>query len=402
MSCLEAWSLSCCGDFGGVAFSVLLCFMRQQCMMQFRCQLAVHFVVFIFTKPHTQSPSSTRLFLAVRAGCMPCIFGPEWNTGSHVNANFKSQELERSNGFVWTRVDKRLQQKLRQVLQWYSVHRSPVDPERWLVRRRDWALCGRITCWSCRINFLRYSIQLWVVNAAWEWLILLVYLLYLARMHENLWLLYADWSENCCHVTSVLQIQLYILMHKTSSQLSSPNFIPFQVLIPNSHSQTPFPTLILPSMILTLIPKPTYDVYMLPPGTIRHCGSGWRSRDCMMARCICLASPSSMMSGNLRPSFNPGRWEERTVESATNHVTFILLGCKFLSIVYTGVEFGGEERGTEAEEERGRGWWSGGGERREGEEEGRMESRRVGEEEGGRRRVGGVRKERKTRKRKVE
>ena len=42
------------------------------------------------------------------------------------------------------------------------------------------------------------------------------------------------------------------------------------------------------------------------------------------------------------------------------------------------------------------------GERREGEEEGRMESRRVGEEEGGRRRVGGVRKERKTRKRKVE
>ena len=54
-------------------------------MMQFRCQLAVHFVVFIFTKPHTRSPSvcvATRLFLAVHAGCMPCtevsaIFGPE-------------------------------------------------------------------------------------------------------------------------------------------------------------------------------------------------------------------------------------------------------------------------------------------------------------------------------------
>ena len=108
------------------------------------------------------------------------------------------------------------------------------------------------------------------------------------------------------------------------------------------------------------------------------------------------------------------------MESATNHVTFILLECKFLSIVYTGVEFGGErgegrrgegmQRRREGEDdgvEGGRGGekermmeWR--GERREGEEEGRMESRRVGEEEGGRRRVGGVRKERKTRKRKVE
>ena len=97
---------------------------------------------------------------------------------------------------------------LRRVLQWYPVHRSPVDPQGWLVRRRDWALCGRITCWSCRINFLRYSIQLWVINAAWKWLSLLVYLLYLARLHDNLCLLDADWSENCCHVTSVLQILL--------------------------------------------------------------------------------------------------------------------------------------------------------------------------------------------------
>ena len=56
---------------------------------------------------------------------------------------------------------------------------------------------------------------------------------------------------------------------------------------------------------------------------------------------------------------------------------------------------GGEERGREGEEERVMEWR---GERREGEEEGRMESRRVREEEGGRRRVGGVRKERKTRK----
>ena len=185
--------------------------------MQFRCQLAVHFVVFIFTMPHTQSPSvwpRGYFLLCMLDACHVQRF-PQFSGQNEtpevtwmLNANFKSQELERSNGFVWTQVDKRLQQKLRQVLRWYSVHRSPVDPERWLVRRRDWAICGRITCWSCRINFLRYSIQLWVVNAAWEWLSLLVYLLYLARMLENLWLLYADWSENCCNVTSVLQIQL--------------------------------------------------------------------------------------------------------------------------------------------------------------------------------------------------